>query len=265
MRSSWVIVAFIVFAAYAINSDVKAADPDAVAVSFVNVTVSMTPNEGPVGSEVTIEGSNFPKEGPNSEGPITYWYGYLNTQCLLLGHFESDATGGFTRVVTIPSKVSDGTTNFVYLNRYCVSPTTEHIKFTHNVPKIDVEEVIVVSEPEVISVNKLEPNPTAEVTAESSIIISEPSTKGPVGRTGRTGKRGPRGPEGALGPLGDVGPDGESGPMGPNGIEGIPGKTGPQGPVGPQGESVPFPLIAILGSMTALIIALIRYYYITTP
>ena len=114
-------------------------------------------------------------------------------------------------------------------------------------------------EPEVIQV--LEPAPTPVPIKETIITIAPVVAKGEMGRTGRTGKRGPAG---IQGPIGDAGLDGERGPQGPVGKEGPIGNPGAQGPVGDIGEDAPFPLVAILVSMGALIIALIRYYYLTT-
>ena len=77
-----ILVAVIVCAIYSFNLPAQAAGPESLPISYENVTVSMTPDEGAASSEITIEGSGFPTDGPNSEGPITYWYGYLNTKCL---------------------------------------------------------------------------------------------------------------------------------------------------------------------------------------
>ena len=159
----------------------------------------------------------------------------------------------------IPDDVEQGTTNYVYLNKYCVKITSQYIKFLHDVPNIAEEIVVEVPEPEVIQV--LESAPTPVAIKETIITIAPVISKGEVGRTGRTGKRGPAG---IQGPIGDAGLDGERGPQGPVGKEGPIGNPGAQGPVGDIGEDAPFPLVAILVSMGALIIALIRYYYLTT-
>ena len=257
-----ILVAVIVCAIYSVNLPAQAAGPESLPISYENVTVSMTPDEGAASSEITIEGSSFPTEGPNSEGPITYWYGYLNTKCLQIGHFEVGASGSFSLTVAIPDNVEQATTNYVYLNKYCVKITSQYIKFLHDVPNIAEEIVVEVPEPEVIQV--LEPAPTAVPIKETIITIAPVVAKGEVGRTGRTGKRGPRGPAGIQGPIGAVGLDGERGPQGPAGQEGPIGNPGSQGPVGDVGKDAPFPLVAILVSMGALIIALIRYYYLTT-
>ena len=210
-----ILVAVIVCAIYSFNLPAQAAGPESLPISYENVTVSMTPDEGAASSEITIEGSSFPTEGPNSEGPITYWYGYLNTKCLQIGHFEVGATGSFSKTVVIPDNVEQGTTNYVYLNKYCVKITSQYIKFLHDVPNIAEEIVVEVPEPEVIQV--LESAPTPVAIKETIITIAPVISKGEVGRTGRTGKRGPAG---IQGPIGDAGLDGERGPQGIQGKQG---------------------------------------------
>lgn len=263
----------VVFASLFVRSDVYAADPDVLPISYENVVVSMTPDESSPSSEITIQGSNFPKEGPHSEGPITYWYGYLNTKCLQIGHFEAGISGSFSRTVSIPKDAEEGSTNYVYLNKYCVKITSEYIKFTHSIPTITVESVGDTPVTETISIEVFEPTPkdTDKISTPSPISdVAITEITGKKGQRGPRGDRGPEGPRGDRGPEGMQGPDGDVGIVGEMGIQGVIGEPGPQGEIGPRGptgdsgQASLFTLLPILVAIGALVIALVRYYRITT-
>ena len=267
MRTNLILVTLVICAIYMIPWDAAAAGPDLLPVSYAGVTVTMTPDESTADSDITFTGSDFPKEGPNSEGPVTYWYGYLNMKCRQIGHFKTDLEGSFSYTVTIPEDVEPGTTNNVYLNKYCVKITGEHIRFTHSVPEIELDPIgdISVADPVAISMAEVTPVPTT-IPVITAVIVPTVDSLNVIerGPRGKTGRRGPRGPEGVQGPIGESGVQGEAGPQGSVGDIGPPGKQGPIGPPGNPGEDVPFPLVPILVSILALIIAVARYYYLTS-
>ena len=138
---------------------------------------------------------------------------------------------------------------------------------------ITVESVADTPVTETISIAVFEPTPkdTDKVSTPSPISeVAITEITGKKGQRGPRGDRGPEGPRGDRGPEGMQGPDGDVGIVGEMGIQGVIGEPGPQGEIGPRGptgdsgQASLFTLLPILVAIGALVIALVRYYRITT-